>query len=355
MTFTKEDLLRWVKEEDVDKFSQILRFLSGEKYNTVRIDAVQILGKLQNSQSLQVLLRAMGDDESSVADQAKAVLMNWYKKSPAFFNQCIKDSKLPTYLCERCLCIIEWKIDRRTLDVFFQLLQQNRCIEKVQQIITGQKSHKYFLDKITDSDPAIRYYGLLAVADVKPTKKLISVFKTTLLDENVQVKALTGDILTKQLEKIRDDQPDFDSKPFNALLEPLIKNLGDEDYDVRANAAKALGELRDESAMPSLIQAMNDPEPKVRFNAIYAVGQMPHLELFPKLAEMYSNEESVEMRRVILFAISKLPSEEAEAFLKKIIKDDPNGLLSQDAKRYLRRRSSSKIGFILQDKYESLT
>lgn len=105
MTFTKEDLLRWVKEEDVDKFSQILRHLSGEKYNAVRIDAVQILGRLQNDQSLQVLLRTMGDDESSVGDQAKAVLLNWYKKSPAFFYHYINDTKLPPYLCERCLTI----------------------------------------------------------------------------------------------------------------------------------------------------------------------------------------------------------------------------------------------------------
>lgn len=344
MTFTKEDLLRWEKEEDVDKFSQILRYLTGEKYSSVRIDAVQILGKLQNDQSLQVLLRTMGEDESSVGDQAKIVLLNWYKKSPAFFYQYIKDTKLPPYLCERCLTIIERKIDHRTLDVLFQLLQQNRCVETVQQIITGQENHKYFLDKITDSDPAIRYYGLLAVADVKPTRELISVFNTTLLDENVQVKALTGDILTKQLEKISDDQPDFDSKPFNALLEPLKKNLGDEDYVVRASAAKALGELHDESAMPLLIQAMNDPYPKVRYNAIYAVGQIPHLELFPILAEMYSNEESVEMRRVILFSISKLPSVEAEVFLKKIIQDEPNEALSRDAKRYLRRRSSSDVG-----------
>lgn len=177
------------------------------------------------------------------------------------------------------------------------------------------------------------------MADVRPTRRLISVFKATLLDENVQVKALTEDILSKQLEKLRDDQPDFNSRSFTALLEPLIKNLGDEDYAVRASAAKALGELHDESAMSSLIQALNDPYPKVRYNAIYAVGQMPNLELFSKLAEMYSNEESVEMRRVILFSISKLPSVEAEVFLKKIIQDEPNEELSRDARRYLRRRS----------------
>ena len=49
----------------------------------------------------------------------------------------------------------------------------------------------------------------------------------------------------------------------------LIKELQDEDADVRSNAAYALGQIRSEDAVPALIQALQDSDAEVRYNATW--------------------------------------------------------------------------------------
>jgi len=57
-------------------------------------------------------------------------------------------------------------------------------------------------------------------------------------------------------------------------VEPLIYALEDEDGNVRIEAAKALGEIGDERAVEPLIQALNDKVPDVRRYAAEALGKI---------------------------------------------------------------------------------
>jgi HEAT repeat protein len=55
-------------------------------------------------------------------------------------------------------------------------------------------------------------------------------------------------------------------------LEPLQETLrADLDPDARYGAARALGMLGDDRAIPTLIEALSDPEPAVRYWAIDAL------------------------------------------------------------------------------------
>lgn len=54
-----------------------------------------------------------------------------------------------------------------------------------------------------------------------------------------------------------------------AALEPLLETLRiDPDPDARYGAARALGMLGDDRAIPTLIEALSDPEPAVRYWAV---------------------------------------------------------------------------------------
>lgn len=58
------------------------------------------------------------------------------------------------------------------------------------------------------------------------------------------------------------------------VLAPLIRCLGDEDANLRIQAALILGERRDRRAIPALIARLTDPDVNVRFHAIEALGRV---------------------------------------------------------------------------------
>jgi len=53
-----------------------------------------------------------------------------------------------------------------------------------------------------------------------------------------------------------------------------IKALEHSDWEVRRNAAFALGEIGLEEAIPALINALSDAEDSVRFSATDAIGKI---------------------------------------------------------------------------------
>jgi bilin biosynthesis protein len=57
-------------------------------------------------------------------------------------------------------------------------------------------------------------------------------------------------------------------------VEPLIRSLSHEDYRIRVNAAKALGEIGDSKALAPLCAAMTDEVWRVRVNAGWAVEKL---------------------------------------------------------------------------------
>jgi len=57
-------------------------------------------------------------------------------------------------------------------------------------------------------------------------------------------------------------------------VESLIKQLQDEDAEVRSNAVEALGQIRSKDAVPALIQALQDQDPEVHVRAASALVQI---------------------------------------------------------------------------------
>lgn len=78
-------------------------------------------------------------------------------------------------------------------------------------------------------------------------------------------------------------------------VEPLIELLTtSKDPDARYGAAHALGDLRDERAIPSLIKALEDTESAVRYWAIDALGKLKAGEAVYDLATMlHDRDENV--------------------------------------------------------------
>ncbi|MDT5156191.1 MAG: hypothetical protein QOH51_548 [Acidobacteriota bacterium] len=67
-------------------------------------------------------------------------------------------------------------------------------------------------------------------------------------------------------------------------LSPLVEFLHDKDADLRMQAALALGEQRDERAIPALLGALDDADTNVRYHAIEALGKLRAVEAAAALA-----------------------------------------------------------------------
>lgn len=71
----------------------------------------------------------------------------------------------------------------------------------------------------------------------------------------------------------------------------LHGRLGDEDRDVRARAAHALGAIGDPAAAPALIERLDDPEWPVRAMAAKALGRIRHVPSIPALRNAMRDRE----------------------------------------------------------------
>jgi hypothetical protein len=68
------------------------------------------------------------------------------------------------------------------------------------------------------------------------------------------------------------------------VISPLMDLLDDDNANLRMHAALALGEIRDETAVPALLGSLEDVDANVRFHAIEALGRIAAPEAVETLA-----------------------------------------------------------------------
>src|SRR5690606_8409664 len=74
--------------------------------------------------------------------------------------------------------------------------------------------------------------------------------------------------------------------------QPLVAFLVDDDPEIRAQAAKILGDVRYARAAEQIVPLLRDPEERVRFFAAEALGRMEHrAAVDPLLAMLEENDD----------------------------------------------------------------
>ncbi len=142
-----------------------------------------------------------------------------------------------------------------------------------------------------------------------------------LQDSNLQVQESAACILAQ----IADDQ----------VFEPLLSALLNPNWIVRMSAAKGLARIQNPEAIDTLILLLQDKVPAVREEAGRAIQAMGELSV-PKLLACLEHENwKVRLRAVEALAL--LRPEEAVAPLIKLVAEDPDTAVRQDAIRTLGR------------------
>ena len=104
-----------------------------------------------------------------------------------------------------------------------------------------------------------------------------------------------------------------------AQAEPLFALLLDGDAEVRAQAAKTLGDVRFQGAAERLTDLLSDPSPRARFFAVEALGRLAHRPaLEPILAVLEENDDrDAVLRHGAIVALARIGDAEALAALSE--------------------------------------
>jgi quinoprotein glucose dehydrogenase len=134
----------------------------------------------------------------------------------------------------------------------------------------------------------------------------------------------------------------------NATFNPLLVTLlDDKDPEIRAQAAKGLGDLKYAKAQKALVKKLADPEPRVQFFAAQSLGKLGNAESAgPLLALLRTNDnKDPYLRFAASYALSKIHADEALAAAAK----DPSAAVRLGVLLTYRHTQNSSIAGFLND------
>jgi HEAT repeat protein len=105
-------------------------------------------------------------------------------------------------------------------------------------------------------------------------------------------------------------------------LHALVQMLSDKDWQVRREAAWALGEIGDPKAVPFLIRSLRDKDKYVRRAAAWALGKIGDPQVVPALIDVLKDEDW-QVREAAVSALGEIGDPKAVPFLIQVLKSEP--------------------------------
>lgn len=126
----------------------------------------------------------------------------------------------------------------------------------------------------------------------------------------------------------------------------LIKLLDDKDAEIRAQAAKVIGELGLKNAAPDLVRLLRDPNLRARYHATIALGKLKYTNSISPIAAMLRKKDNQDfnLRHAVAFAFSRF----AKASVVKLASDEASTVRLAVLQSF-RQNASPEIGIFLDD------
>ncbi|MBY8999951.1 MAG: HEAT repeat domain-containing protein [Candidatus Heimdallarchaeota archaeon] len=112
---------------------------------------------------------------------------------------------------------------------------------------------KYLLESLKDKDPYLRVFTINSIVDNSKREEALDTLINSLLDENAEVRARAAWALGKIKNK--------------RASEPLIQSLNDDDFTTRKNSLRSLGEIVALEAIQEIENKLEDRHWEVRNEA----------------------------------------------------------------------------------------
>ena len=143
--------------------------------------------------------------------------------------------------------------------------------------------------------------------------------------------------------------PDGKAKDPDAV-HPLLELLADKDAEVRAQAAKVLGESSHSPALAALIGLLKDSSVRVRFHSAIALGKLKDPKAIAPLLELVEDNDDVDafLRHAAVMGLAGSATENPKVLIET--KDSPHSPVRLAAILALRRHAHPGISTFLQDR-----
>jgi putative heme-binding domain-containing protein len=167
-----------------------------------------------------------------------------------------------------------------------------------------------------------------------------AIFEQVLADKSNQLARIHAIVGFSQLARLDDRK----------YADEIVPYLQDEDAEIRAQAAKWLGDIRYDQVSSQLIQNLQDENARVRFFAAEALGRAGHKEAFEGLVNLLeaNNDEDAYIRHAASLALARINEEEKITQLYT----HPSKAVRMGAVIALRRLESSGLSKFLADSEE---
>ncbi len=174
--------------------------------------------------------------------------------------------------------------------------------EKVEQKIAAAINQKLSSEKTDAQSEEIRTKAELAAANAVKVGMTEAEIATAVETAVQAVLADEKDSDSDENDVENDNETDQEPSPEkqdqkNRIVEAFIGALKDEDANVRAQAASALGSSRDKRAVDPLIAVLNDQSPHVRMQAASSLGDIKDSRaVAPLIAALKDEDANVRMQ-----------------------------------------------------------
>ncbi|MBY5950149.1 HEAT repeat domain-containing protein [Algoriphagus marincola] len=167
-----------------------------------------------------------------------------------------------------------------------------------------------------------------------------AIFEQVLADKSNQLARIHAIVGLSQLARLDDRK----------YADKIVPYLQDEDAEIRAQAAKWLGDIRYDQVSSQLIQNLQDENARVRFFAAEALGRAGHKEAFDGLVNLLeaNNDEDAYIRHAASLALARIDEEEKITQLYT----HPSKAVRMGAVIALRRLESPGLSKFLADSEE---
>jgi HEAT repeat protein len=261
---------------------------------SVRSNAAAALTKLADSNCLIPLVKALADDDADVRRSAASALGEVgdpRAAEPLVRLLHVKDEEFSLAIADSLARLG----DERALPRLIELLQrpdeavQLRAIAGLRKLSDSRAAPALY-DALLCRSPQVRQRAVDAlghIGDAEAAERLELVLSS---DRVTEVRAAAA----RALGEIADP----------ASVDVLVRALDDE-FNVRCVALGALGGVGDQQALPAVLRAAEDSVPEVRFHAVSALGHFKKQEAIEAL-QAAAGDESEMVRRAAVKSLERL-------------------------------------------------
>jgi len=131
-----------------------------------------------------------------------------------------------------------------------------------------------------------------------------------------------------------------------AAVPDLIEALRSKDDQVIYESLNALQKIKDPSAAPRIAFLLRDLNEKVQLAAIETTGLLRNREALPQLRAVFNDSRSAKVRRAALGAMAMIPDEASRPLYEKYLSDKDDGLRAAAAEGFARLRNPADLPLV---------